>query len=314
MRSAMIVPMRIGARTTGAITFVSAESLRVFDAADLAFAQEIARRAAVAVENARLYTERSAAADTLQRSLLPESLPRLAGFQLAASYRPGARGTDVGGDFYDVFAVGGGFMVVLGDVTGKGVRAAALTSLARHTARNAAVFVEPRPGEVLRRVDGVLREHETPALVTIACAMFEVEDGGVRMTVASGGHPLPIRVTAAGGVAEVGEHGMLLGAFGDGTWPERSMLLADGDTVLFYTDGVIDTPGSDRRFGEERLLDTVALAPRDPDGLVASIDAAVVEFQHGRPGDDRAMLALQLVNAEVAQAVRRADRRRRSPG
>lgn len=314
MRSAMVVPMRIGERAIGALTFVTAESLRVFDADDLAFAQEIARRAAVAVENSRLYTERSAAADTLQRSLLPERLPRLAGFAIAASYHPGARGTEVGGDFYDVFAVGRGFMVVLGDVTGKGVRAAALTSLARHTARNAAVFVEPRPAEVLRRVDGVLRDRETPALVTVACAMFEVADGGVQMTVASGGHPLPIRVTAGGEVSEVGHHGMLLGAFGDTTWREERAVLHDGDTVLFYTDGVIDTPGSDRRFGEDRLLGGVALAPRDPDGLVAAVDAAVVEFQHGRPGDDRAMIALQLVNAEVAAAVRRADRRRQSPG
>ena len=152
LRSVMVVPMITGGRTLGVMTFVFSESGRRYDAEDLAFAQELAARAAVAIENARLYTERSLVAQTLQASLLPEALPEVDGWRFAADYRPGERGADVGGDFYDVFAVEDGHVVLLGDVTGKGVAAAALTSLVRHTAKTAAMF-DARPARVLAMVN-----------------------------------------------------------------------------------------------------------------------------------------------------------------
>ena len=114
IRSAMSVPMVTGGRALGVMSFVFSDSERVYSEQDLAFAQELGARAATAIENARLYTERAEVARTLQASLLPEELPEVPGWRFAAEYRAGQEGADVGGDFYDVFAVEGGPMVLLG--------------------------------------------------------------------------------------------------------------------------------------------------------------------------------------------------------
>ena len=295
-RSAMLVPMRAGGRTTGVLTFVDSE--RSFDADDLAFAQDLAQLAATAVENSRLYTERTTASETLQRSLLPARLPELEAWRTATSYEPGAPGVEVGGDFYDIFPVPGAHIVILGDVTGKGVQAAALTSLARHTARTAALF-DQRPAGVLHLLNRVLREQVSPAFVTMACARL---DPGGLVTVASAGHPLPLLAAAAGGAEPVGAHGILLGATDETRWAEHYTRLAPGDTLLFYTDGVTDTTGADGRFGEQRLADLVAAAPRDPEALVDGIVATLDEFQGPDVVDDRAMLAVQYTGLPEARA------------
>ena len=289
MRSAMAVPMRVGDRVIGVLSFVTGSSERVLDRDDLAFAQDIAVLAAAAVENARLYTERTLASETLQRSLLPERLPELAGWSSAARYRPGGLEVEVGGDFYDVFAVPGGFMAVLGDVTGKGVGAAALTALARHTVRTGAMF-DPRPASVLALLNRVLRGQHRLSFVTMACALAR-DDGTA--TVASAGHPLPLLLPASGGVEGVGAHGMLLGAEDRVRWPQHDVHLAPGDTLLFYTDGVTDTVGGRERFGEERLQRLAADAPRDPPLLLEALEAAIAAFATQAGHDDRAMLALR---------------------
>jgi serine phosphatase RsbU (regulator of sigma subunit) len=292
MRSVMLVPMRAGERTFGVMTFVSAESRRAFGEADLAFAQDIAMRAAAAIENARLYTERDQAAATLQASLLPETLPRLDHWEAAAVYRPGEAGSEIGGDFYDLFEVAGGTMVVLGDVTGKGVQAAALTALARHTARTAARF-DPDPAAVLRVVDEVLREQPGFALVTVVCALLSDAPGGATARIARGGHPAPLLVTPDGDVTPVGAAGILLGAVPDAERVSDEVALRAGDTLLFYTDGVPDTPGAEARFGDERLTALAAAGSNAPEELLFRIDDAVSEYQDGTVVDDRAMLAIQ---------------------
>ena len=148
MRSVMLIPMDVAGRTIGVLTMVSAESGRSFTEDDLVFAGDLARRAATAVENARLYTERAAAALTLQESLLPARLPTMPGWALASSYAAGDTTVDVGGDFFDVVELDEGFLAIVGDVTGKGVQAAALTALARHTLATAARF-DPSPAAVV---------------------------------------------------------------------------------------------------------------------------------------------------------------------
>ena len=155
MRSVMLIPMDVAGRTIGVLTMVSAESGRTFDEDDLVFAGDLARRAATAVENARLYTERAAAAKTLQESLLPARLPTMPGWALASSYAAGDTTVDVGGDFFDVVELDEGFLAVVGDVTGKGVQAAALTALARHTLATAARF-DPSPAAVVGLLNDVL--------------------------------------------------------------------------------------------------------------------------------------------------------------
>jgi PAS domain S-box-containing protein len=301
MRSAMAVPMRIGDETLGAITFVAAESGRVYDEADLVFAQDLALRAATAVQNARLYEAQQRVAHTLQASLLPERLPDLPGWEIHAAYQAGERGADVGGDFYDILPVAGGHLVVLGDVTGKGIEAAALTSLVRHSARMAARF-DPAPDRVLALLNQVLREQSRLSLVTAVCARVEDDGNRARLTVASAGHPLPLLQRAGAEPQPFGAHGVLLGVDGAEDWTEATVTLGPGDTVLFYTDGVTETPGDAARFGEVRLREAMTRAPDSPGALLAEIDRSLRDFQAGAALDDRAMLALRFNGVRVAAA------------
>jgi PAS domain-containing protein len=302
LRSAMVVPMRAAGATLGALTFVNTDSARAFDEDDLAFAEDLAARAGTAVENSRLYTRLAQTADTLQQSLLPERLAQPPGWRIAASYRPGERGTEVGGDFYDVFEVEDGWMVVLGDVTGKGVKAAALTSLARFTAKTAARF-EPQPSAVMRHVNAVLREQPELSIVTAVCALLRPSGAGIEVSVVSAGHPLPLRVGADGAIAPIGSHDVVLGAVDDGSWTDSVAGLAPGDTLFFYTDGVTDTIGEGERFGEERLIEAAGESSNHADRLIARLEQRLDAFQASDRSDDRAMLAVEWVGvAEPAVA------------
>jgi PAS domain S-box-containing protein len=298
MRSVMIVPMVVGDRTIGAMTFVAAETVGNYDEDDLAFAAGVARRAAVAVENSRLYTEQLKVAETLQKSLLPSRLPEVPGWSAAAVYRSGDKTTEVGGDFYDLFPVYDGLVVVLGDITGKGVAAATLTAFARHTAKTAALLGMV-PGSILQLINEALRGEPQLSLLTAVCAHFAERDGEVTVTVASGGHPLPIVLRKGSAPKPIGRYGTILGAPFAPEWEERTETLAPGDIVLFYTDGVTDTPGETDRFGDRRLLDFLATAPQDPEQLVSAIDRELRDYQAGTVTDDTALLALQLAPARV---------------
>ncbi len=301
LKSAMAVPMRIGDVTLGALSLVTAESGRRFDEDDLLFANDLALRAATAVQNARLFQEQQRVARTLQASLLPDRLPDLPGWEIHAAYQAGERGAAVGGDFYDVIPVDAGHLIVLGDVTGKGVEAAALTSLVRHSARMAARF-DHRPARVLSLINEVLREQTRLSLVTAVCALLEDVGGVPRLTVASAGHPLPLRRRADGVAQPLGEHGVLLGVDEAEDWTEVAVSVEPGDTLLFYTDGVTETPGRAERFGEDRLLEAVGRAAPGSSALVAEIERALRDFQAGTAVDDRAMLAMRFVGVAVTAA------------
>jgi PAS domain S-box-containing protein len=301
LRSGMAVPMRLGDETLGVITFASAESGRAFDDDDLAFAQDLALRAATAVQNARLYQAQERVSHTLQASLLPERLPDLPGWEIHAAYQAGERGADVGGDFYDILPVDGGHLVVLGDVTGKGIEAAALTSLVRHSARMAARF-DPSPARVLSLVNQVLREQSRLSLVTAVCGFVARVGDGARLTVASAGHPLPLLRRAGQAPEPLGRHGVLLGVEGADDWTEATVPLAAGDTMLFYTDGVTETPGDASRYGEERLHEAIARAGDGPAAMLAEIERSLRDFQSGVAIDDRAMVALRFVGVRAAVA------------
>jgi PAS domain S-box-containing protein len=293
MRSVMIVPMRAGETTLGALSFVTSDSGRRFSADDFAFAQDLALRAGIAVQNARLYAEQARVAATLQASLLPEELPQLAGWGGAASYQAGEQGSEVGGDFYDIVPVDGDrHLVFLGDVTGKGIEAAALTSLVRHSVRTAARF-DPRPAAILRLLNEILVEQPRLAPVTLVCGLIDSN----RLTVAAAGHPAPL-LKRGGAVSEIGPTGILLGVAPGQTFLEETTELQPGDTVLLYTDGVTDTPGTHERFGPERLAAILADAPDAPVRVLARIEAALREFQAGTAIDDRAMLVLRYTGEE----------------
>ncbi|HTZ88267.1 MAG TPA: SpoIIE family protein phosphatase [Solirubrobacteraceae bacterium] len=296
-RAVVIVPLQVHERTIGALTMVSAESGRSFDRGDVEFAEQIAARAALAVESARLYSERSAIARTLQDSLLPEAIPQIPGWELAALYRPAGQEGEVGGDFYDFWELDGEWLMVIGDVTGKGVGAATVTSLVRHTARAASEF-DPRPAQVLARIDAALRRRPTVSLCTALCMRLSPRGA----TIAVGGHPPPLRV-GQDGVSELGEHGTLLGALARTHWPESSIELRSGETLVAFTDGVTDTVGAGgERWGAERLRSTLAetrgLGPAELRGrLVKELD----EFQVGPQADDTAVVIMRFTGeARVA--------------
>ena len=308
-RSAVIVPLRVAGRTLGAMTLVSAESERVLDRFDVELAELIAGRAAVAIENASLYSERSRIARMLQQSLLPDQLPDIPGYQLASLYRPAVERSLVGGDFYDVWQVGETWMLLIGDVTGKGTDAAALTALVRHTVRAASEF-EPSPARLLAFVDATLKRRSALAPCTALCVRL---DGAVAR-LAVGGHPLPLYVTADG-VEEVGESGPLLGAFTDVSWQDHDVRLQSGATLLAYTDGVTDAQAQDReRFGLQRLLDSVAaLGEVSAAELLAGLTRELSAFQSGAPADDTAAVAVRRLGvAEAREDKARRPRTRRS--
>ncbi|HWH12124.1 MAG TPA: SpoIIE family protein phosphatase [Solirubrobacteraceae bacterium] len=289
MSSVMIVPLTAAnGRTFGAMTLVNAESRRRFDKAALSFASQIADRAAIAVENARLYTAQARIAATLQKSLLPDALPQIDGWEVSALYRPVGEGVEVGGDFYDVFEVRGGWLVLIGDITGKGVAAAAMTAFVRHSARIVGEQT-PEPAMIIDRLDAALRSQPELSLCSLLC--LRVRAG--RVTIGSAGHPLPLLV-ADGSAAPVGQPGPLLGAFADSSWLQTSLDLEPGQTLVLYTDGVTDTVGADGRFGDDRLLDLLGRsADCRPADLLTALDERLTAFQVGPQADDTAALALR---------------------
>jgi serine phosphatase RsbU (regulator of sigma subunit) len=291
IRSAVVVPMRIRDRTIGAISFYTSDSLRRLAQPDLALAEQLGRRAAVAVENSRLHTVLAEVADTLAQSLMPNPLPELAGWEMAALYQPAVveERIEVGGDFYEVFDADPAPLALIGDVTGHGVAAATLTGLMRHSARFSG-RLEPQPEAVLRHLDEELRERPASALCTALCARIHER----RLVLASAGHPPALHVTADGRVTEAPTPGPLLGAFADSEWQAETLAVAPGEFVLLYTDGVTDTASeSGERYGVERLSQFLsAHAGSRPQPLLEALDAALDLFRGGASTDDIAALAL----------------------
>jgi serine phosphatase RsbU (regulator of sigma subunit) len=305
MRSVMVVPMTAGDRVIGVITLGTSHSARKLGDEELALAEELGRRAGIAVENARLHETRSHIATTLQRSLLPPRLPTVPGVTVAARFRAAGETNEVSGDFYDLFPIGDAWMVVVGDVTGKGPAAAAITSLARYTMRTAAMY-ERSPAQVLARLNDALAvDPERRQLCTAVCARIEpAGEGRVAATVARGGHPPPYLVSAGGGARDVGTPGPLLGAFEDAAWEEQVVLASPGDALVFYTDGVTDTRGEGGElFGQERLAALLDSATAlEADALASRIDRAVQAFERGQQRDDVAMLIVR-AGAEETSAL-----------
>ncbi len=294
-RSTMIVPIVAEGRSLGAISFASSGSRKRFGQADVELAEDLAHRAAVAIVNARLYEERSHVARTLQRSLLPQRLPDIHGVEIAAFYQPaGLTRTEVGGDFYDAFEVGEeAWAIVIGDVCGKGVEAAAMTGIARHAIRTAAVH-QVHPSTVLADLNEVMLREEGEGFCTVAMGRLEPHDGGADLTISSGGHPLPMVLRRDGSVETVGAPGTLVGVFEDVELHDRTVELQRGDTVLFYTDGLIDSRRTEPI--DDAALDALVATCRDLDA-VATIECFrdAMADPEGESPDDIAILALRIV-------------------
>ena len=292
LRSVMIAPMTAGRRVVGAIAFVNESSSRSFDQGDLEIAVELGRRAGLAAENARIAGERARVAEVLQRELLPPDLPEMEGWEVATMYRPAGEVSEVGGDFYEAFAVRDGWVVLLGDVSGHGALAASLTAVARHTIR-AATTVASDPSVGLRTLDERLRERDAVALCSVAVILLPAaapaSDVEARIWLA--GHPAPFLVRD-GVPEEVGSAGPLVGIGERPEWSYEVVTVAPGDQLVVYTDGVVEArrPDGDR-FGADRLRRRLALCD-EPATAVARVESALAQLPD-EEADDATLVAIR---------------------
>ena len=306
VRSSIVAPLAGQGRVFGALTLATAESGRRFTEQDLAVAEDLARRASLAIENARLYGAEHDIAQALQQSLLPGTLTQPPGTEVVATYRPAGEGAEVGGDFYDSWQTEDHYFLAIGDVAGHGPEAAALTSLTRQAMRVVSRY-EQSPARILTVVNETIRAQTAPEqFCTAALAALRPGDGGYTLTVACAGHPPPVVVRAAGGVEAVGVCGALLGVVSDRSYDDRECTLGVGDLVAFWTDGVTERRDSGGMFGEERLLTLLGgLANRAASDVARAVDSAVVDFAPGPPDDDVAILVARV--SAVPSAGERGD-------
>ena len=295
LRSGIVVPLRVQDRILGTLALVAdSSSGRHFGPEDRGFVEDIAGRAAVAIENSRSHQARTEVAQTLQRSLLPPHLPDIPGLELAQRYHS-MGDVEVGGDFFDVFpASDGRWGVVMGDVCGKGVGAAALTALARYTVRAGAI--EGEPAGVLRLLNRAILDADVgERFCTLAHAKVEAIGGQVQVVLACGGHPLPLLLTAAGEVRSVGTPGTAIGLFEDIEVTEVDLLLAPGDALALYTDGFTEARSPDGAFDPDLLARALSGAVGlDAEGIAEVLDREVLAFEAGRQRDDMALLVLRV--------------------
>ncbi len=231
-------------------------------------------------------------AQTLQQTLIPPTPPQIDGLEVAASYRPAGDGSEVGGDFYDVFEVADQeWVLVIGDVRGKGVEAATVTAFVRHTVRALAVQVHD-PAELLHALDRLLAAHPSERFCTLVVARLLREGGDWVVLGSVGGHPLPLLRRPDGTTREVGEPGSLVGVLDEPRFTTFRQVLAD-DVLLLYTDGVVEARRDGELYGEKRLVDLVADGPPDVHDLSHAVVEAVLEYQRDDAHDDIAVLAVQ---------------------
>jgi PAS domain S-box-containing protein len=287
----LAAPLIARGRVLGALSLTRGTGQPRFDDTDLAFVEEVAARAALAVDNALLLEQQTEIAQTLQHSLLPPHLPSIPGVELAARYRTGAVGVEVGGDFYDAFPTRGGWTMTIGDACGKGAAAAGVTALARHTIR-ALAFEAETPGDVLRGVnDRLARQPDGDALLTAALVKLVPGDDELHVTVACAGHPPPFVVRTGGDVEELGRPGTLLGPFArEAIFEDVSTVLRPSDALVLYTDGVTEARRDGRLFGEARLREVLSQSAGTAAHCMADAIETAVEDFGGAPTDDMALL------------------------
>jgi PAS domain S-box-containing protein len=293
LSSMITAPLSIRGNPIGALTLAYAESGRRYDEHDLRMAESLARRAAVAIDNARVYRDRDHMASTLQRSLLPPGLARIPGASLAARYEPFGDGHEAGGDFYDAFPVGENeWSLVVGDVCGKGAEAAAVMGAARFTLRALSMQAGP-PSELLHRLNEALLRHDTSDRFCTVCYCRVVGlDEGFEVTVSLGGHPPPVVLRADGGTEAVGRPGSLLGIYETVELQDQTVRLSRGDAIVLYTDGV---------FGRSDLAEASDLLAKVPTGTDVTADdiagaLVAVSRDHVDEGltDDVAVVVLKM--------------------
>jgi serine phosphatase RsbU (regulator of sigma subunit)/ketosteroid isomerase-like protein len=301
-RSAVTVALNARGKITGALTIGVAWSGRRYRRSDANFAWILSGRVALALDNCGLFADleraeqaRAEIAETLQRGLLPSPLPHIPGWSVAATYRPAGAENEIGGDFYDVFKVPGGWMLAIGDVTGRGARAAAIAAVARYTLRTAAVLTGD-PVVAFATLNRSLLARGDAALCSVALvALSEDPLEPVRLVVA--GHPPPLLVEGEE-VAEVEVGGPVLGAFLDAEWQLAECEIGAGQQLVTVTDGIAESEGAEGRFGEARLREELRGAT-NPALVAQRLEGALHTFTAGTLDDDMAILAIARTSSAV---------------
>ena len=295
----VIVPLRARGRALGVLAAGFDDLSGSSDEEALALFEDLARRAALAIDNARLYAERDQVARTLQRSLLPGALPEIPGVELAGRYVAAGEGNEVGGDFYDCFATGGGdWALVIGDVCGKGAEAAT-PDRARplHAARRRPAHAPPagRPARAQRGAAA----GSSSATGSAPCSTRRSRRATAASpsAVATGGHPLPMVLRAGGTVETVGAPGSLVGILDEPEITEQSVELGPGDALVLVTDGVTEATAADRATGPGRLAALLAGCAGAGAGAIAdAVERDALESQGGAARDDVAVLVARAVD------------------
>ncbi len=263
----------------------------------LELAEDLSRRAALALDNARLYSERTAISQSLQRSLLPPGLPEIDGVEVDVIYRAAGEGNEVGGDFYDLFPIrDGAYGFAIGDVCGTGPNAAAVTGLARHALRLLAREGLSGPAVLQRLNSAILDEGARSRFLTLLYGELRPqEDGSAELKVVCAGHPLPLRLRQDGTVETAAEPQPLLGVLEDLDLYEQTVTLDPGDVLLCVTDGVTERREGSRMLGDDGLADVLTTCTGLTAGAVAArIMRAVERFASDAPSDDMAILAMRV--------------------
>ncbi len=263
----------------------------------LELAEDLSRRAALALDNARLYSERVAISQSLQRSLLPPELPDIDGVEVEVIYRAAGEGNEVGGDFYDLFPIrDGAYGFAIGDVCGTGPEAAAVTGLARHALRLLAREGYGGPAVLERLNSAIIDEGARSRFLTLLYGeLWPQEDGSAVLKVVCAGHPLPLRLRQDGTVEPAAEPQPLLGVMEDLELYEQTVTLDPGDVLLCVTDGVTERREGTRMLGDDGLTEVLTTCTGLTAGAVAArVMRAVERFASDAPSDDMAILAMRV--------------------
>jgi serine phosphatase RsbU (regulator of sigma subunit) len=287
--SYMSLPLIASGRPLGSVTLVSAGSGRHFGESDLALAEELAEQVAAVLDRARVYDIEHEVARTLQGSLLPDRLPDLPGLTAAARYLPSTAGADVGGDWYDVIPIAPGRVgLAVGDVVGHDLTAVTVMGQLRNALR-AYALCEPDPAAVLRQLGQFTEKLALERLATVLYGVLELATGV--LSIASAGHPPPLVIPWATTpwFVDVNPGPMLGSAALD--HPVRRVVLAEGDLVVLYTDGLVEERASGIGAGMDRLLAVASHVPRDPERACQALMGPWVTV--AARSDDVALLAVQ---------------------
>ena len=297
------VPLRATGPVLGAITLITTtRSGRRFGRTDLALVEDLAKRVAMGLETASVHEEMRRVAQTLQASLLPSVPPEIPGLEVGTRYVAAGEGSLVGGDFFDVFAVGPDtWTVVVGDVCGQGVEAATVTGLARHTVRSSALEHESPAAvlthlnEILLRAAGDPAPEADPRFCTVCLIRLRVGPAGATVTLSLGGHPLPYVLSADGTVRQIGQPGSLLGVVETVAVADEEHVIRPGDALVLYTDGITERRRGHEFFGEERVRQTLAAsAGLSADEIAGRVEDAARRFVAGQPSDDMAVVVVRV--------------------